>query len=52
MVYATNSILNQAPKTFDGVGVNIAFDVHAAGMLDSPMPILQWDSLIVSQELN
>src|ERR1700686_1571688 len=50
MIHAANPILNQAPKPFDGIGVNVAFDVHAIGVLDSAVPILQWDSIVTSQK--
>src|SRR5690348_10340696 len=37
MVHATYTALNQAPKAFDGVGVNVAHDVDASGVIDAPM---------------
>lgn len=50
MVHAANPILNQTPKTLNGIGVNVAFDVDATGMLDSAMTILQRNPVIVPQE--
>jgi hypothetical protein len=34
MIHAANPVLNQAPQPLDGIGVNVAFDVDAIGMLD------------------
>jgi hypothetical protein len=47
MIHAANPVLNQAPEPFDGVGVNVSLNVDAAGMLDSAVPIVQRDSVIV-----
>ena len=49
MIHAANPVLNQTPKTLYGISVNVAFDVHAARMLDSAVPILKRDSIFGSQ---
>jgi hypothetical protein len=50
MIHAANPVLDQAPKPFHGIGVNVAFDVHAIGMLDSAVSVLQGDSIVTSQK--
>lgn len=47
VIDATDTALNQAPKSFDGIRVNIANDVNLLGVIDSLVPISACSKAII-----
>jgi hypothetical protein len=52
MINSANSTFHQRPESFNGVGVNIAANVHASTVLDSAMAILCVVPILVENVLN